>query len=487
MNEKPAASRIRQHGRKQRLQRVLALIGVTVFLSVFLSISAAMLILKRPEVSDLEKRSLAEFPSFSFSALLDGSYTQGIIRYFTDAAPYRDEIHDAGNGLSEYTGFRLDDVKMHGISEPPVQRPAETAAPTETERDAVTFPAAPETEPPETDVPETGPAGTDAPETEPPVTEPPETEPPETQSAGTEKENPEELLRDNGIIVLGSGQSTRAIMMYYGSEGATAAYAASLNRYKQQLGSGVRVWSMIIPTAVSYYLPEKYQKYTFSQKAHIDYSVPLLQDVKNVDAYGALLARVNEPIITRTDHHWAPLGAYYAAERFAQDAGVPFAPLSSYQRVDREGYVGTMYSYTGDIKLKNNPETFTYYKPANSYTTTYYNTYFQNPQVSNLFFEWVDIGYSYGVFLGTDNQIAVIDTDSSNDGVLLVVKDSYGNALIPFFTGSFQRIIVIDYRYFDLNLVTFCREQGVTDLLFAACAFSSCAVEHPYLEEMRTR
>lgn len=479
MNEKPAAgARIRQHNRRQRLQRAVALIGVIVFLAVFLTISAAMLILKRPEFSDLEKRALTEFPSFSFSALLDGSYTQGIIRYFTDTAPYRDEIHDAGNGLSDYTGFRLDDVKMHGISEPPVKRPEDTAAP-ETR--------APETEPPVTEPVGTGPAETGSAETEPPVTEPLVTEPPETQSAGGEKEDPEEKLRENGIIVLGSGQNTRAIMMYYGSEGATAAYAASLNRYKQQLGSGVRVWSMIIPTAVSYYLPEKYQKYTFSQKAHIDYSIPLLQDVKNVDAYGALLARANEPIITRTDHHWAPLGAYYAAERFAQDAGVPFAPLSSYQRVDREGYVGTMYSYTGDIKLKNNPETFTYYKPSNAYTTTYYDTYFKNPKQSSLFFEWVDIGYSYGVFLGTDNQIAVIDTDSSNDGVLLVVKDSYGNALIPFFTGSFKRIFVVDYRYFDLNLVAFCREQGVTDLLFAACAFSSCAVEHDYLEEMRTR
>ncbi len=494
MNEQqnPSGQRIRRINKKKMLRRTLALIGVAVFLAAVFLISAAMLILKRPDVSEQEKRRLAEFPTFSFSSLWDGSYTQGIIRYFTDTAPYRDEIHDVGRDISEHAGFRLDDVKMHGVVEPPVPRPPETEPP-------VTEP--PVTEPPVTEPPvtgpvesgpvESGPAGpveTEPPVTEPPVTEPPVTEPPVTEpSLSEDPVDPEEELRKNGIIVLGSGKNTRAIMMYYGSNAATAEYVASLNRYKEALGSGVNVWSMIIPTAVSYYLPEKYQKYTFSQKENIDYSIPLLKNVKNVDAYGALLAHVNEPIITRTDHHWAPLGAYYAAERFAQDAGVPFAPLSSYQKVDRDGYVGTMYAYTGDVKLKNNPEVFTYYKPANSYSTTYYSTSFRNPQASSLFFEWVDISYAYGVFLGSDQQIAVIDTDCKNGRTLLVVKDSYGNALIPFFTGSFEKIIVTDYRYFDLNLVSFCREQGVTDLLFAACAYSSCGVEAGYLEEMRTR
>ncbi|MBQ2118349.1 MAG: hypothetical protein II192_04765, partial [Clostridia bacterium] len=162
MNEQQNSSgqRIRRINKKKMLQRTLALIGVAVFLAVVFLISAAMLILKRPDVSEQEKRRLAEFPTFSFSSLWDGSYTQGIIRYFTDTAPYRDEIHDVGRDISEHAGFRLDDVKMHGVVEPPVPRPPETEPP-------VTEP--PVTEPPVTEPPVTGPLRADPLRADPPV------------------------------------------------------------------------------------------------------------------------------------------------------------------------------------------------------------------------------------------------------------------------------------------------------------------------------
>lgn len=38
--------------------------------------------------------------------------------------------------------------------------------------------------------------------------------------------------------------------------------------------------------------------------------------------------------------------------------GVPFAKLQSYEKVTKSGYVGTLYGYTGDNDLKNNPEGF---------------------------------------------------------------------------------------------------------------------------------
>ena len=49
---------------------------------------------------------------------------------------------------------------------------------------------------------------------------------------------------------------------------------------------------------------------------------------------------------------------------------------------------------------------------------------------------------------------------------LVVVKDSYGNALAPFLMASFDQVHVIDFRYFDASLPDYCAEQGITDVLF---------------------
>ena len=53
-------------------------------------------------------------------------------------------------------------------------------------------------------------------------------------------------------------------------------------------------------------------------------------------------------------------------------AGVPFKPLSAYDRKVVHGYVGSMYGYAKDIALKNAPEDFVYHVPRDvTYTATY--------------------------------------------------------------------------------------------------------------------
>ncbi|MCL1866600.1 MAG: DHHW family protein, partial [Oscillospiraceae bacterium] len=191
-----------------------------------------------------------------------------------------------------------------------------------------------------------------------------------------------------------------------------------------------------------------------------------------VDVYPELSAKVHEDIFLRTDHHWAPLGAYYAAEKFAEVAGVPFAPLSDYDVSVVPNYVGSMYSYSGkDPRVGNSPEDFVYYKPRNSYKTTYYNTYTgQNPSVAvegSLFVEGMNLADTYSTFMGGDAKITHITTDVKNGRKLAIIKESMGNALVPFFTNSFEEIYVIDVRFFPYNAVSYLSERGVTDLLFA--------------------
>ena len=46
--------------------------------------------------------------------------------------------------------------------------------------------------------------------------------------------------------------------------------------------------------------------------------------IQSVNVVDVMKKHTEENIYLRTDHHWQPLGAYYAARTFAEAAGVPF-------------------------------------------------------------------------------------------------------------------------------------------------------------------
>ena len=54
-------------------------------------------------------------------------------------------------------------------------------------------------------------------------------------------------------------------------------------------------------------------------------------------------------------------------------------------------------------------------------------------------------------------------TDGSS---CVVVKESFGNAFVPFLTDHYQTIHVIDYRYWKGSLSQFVTENNVQDVLF---------------------
>ena len=56
---------------------------------LLLGLFVSLLIPLRPSFSENEKRELARFPSFSFSALFDGSFFRGIDSWFSDTFPFR--------------------------------------------------------------------------------------------------------------------------------------------------------------------------------------------------------------------------------------------------------------------------------------------------------------------------------------------------------------------------------------------------------------
>lgn len=89
------------------------------------------------------------------------------------------------------------------------------------------------------------------------------------------------------------------------------------------------------------------------------------------------------------------------------------------------------------------------------------------------------------VILGSDDLIAHIKTNAKTGRNLVVIKESYGNGLIPFFTESFDNIYVLDLRYCEVNAIKFCKQVDATDLLFANCAYTVAGGNCDYFSYIR--
>lgn len=435
-------------------------------LVTFEAICMGLLILPRSTESITEKRELAEFPELTPDSYFSGDFAEGVSEWFSDTVPFRDELTGISTELRELRGFRQDGIRLHNVGT------VQTSTP---EQSTPEQPGEPQQSAPEQSTSE---------QSAPTAEQPAVTERPVITTAAPDENQPEEINPDDAVTITNNGIAvvgTRALMLYGGSYSVGERYAEVVNKYKQALPD-VNVYSMVIPTSCEFYSPASVAAYCGSELDNINHVYGCLQnDVVSVDAYTPLSTHKNEDIYLRTDHHWAPLGAYYAAQAFAQAAGVPFEDISQYEQRVVHDYVGTMYGYTGDIVLKNNPEDFVYYVPKNvDYTTTYYDYILKDgkivgaaePYEANFFIKYGDgNGMAYCTFMGGDAKVVKVSSDAGTGRKLAIFKDSYGNALPGYLMGSFDEIYVIDMRYFTHNAVDFLTENGVTDVLFANNAF----------------
>lgn len=304
----------------------------------------------------------------------------------------------------------------------------------------------------------------------------------------------------SGIIIIGRGDTLRAVDPFMGQDEGGAAYADVVNRYQRTFKGKARVFCMVIPTAIALYCPDSARTWTRNEWAAIDRLYKrLLPEVTAVELADTLRAHAHEPIYSRTDHHWAPLGAYYAARAFSAAAHTKACSLSDFDERTVANYVGTMYRFSRDMAVKQASEEFVYYVPRDTaYQTTYIRyTLDRKHQVSGekpaeqgpFFYPFADgSSAAYLTFMHGDLSTTTVRTATRNGRRLLLLKDSFGNALPPFLFQAFEEIHVVDCRYFLRNIVSYAEENGITDILFAnnaGHAFSAATQKayNRYLEQ----
>ena len=73
----------------------------------------------------------------------------------------------------------------------------------------------------------------------------------------------------------------------------------------------------------------------------------------------------------------------------------------------------------------------------------------------------------YNCFIGGDEPLSWIHNPAMSDGsACLVVKESYGNAFVPFLVDHYEYVYVVDYRYYPSGLMGLIKEKGIKEVLF---------------------
>ena len=307
-----------------------------------------------------------------------------------------------------------------------------------------------------------------------PVAQEPEPEPvPEVELPQIDLPEEDDVAAFGTIIINGN----RAMDIPTASNELIVRYGETVSRIAAAMPQTVRTFSLVTPNGGQFYSPVSFHTGEHDQKAMIDLCYGAMHGVTTVDAYLALAQHADEYIFFRTDHHWTQKGAYYAYCAFCDAAGFTAPSLDRYESGSYEGFVGSMYNYTSGYPqskaLLDNPDTLTYYLPQTETKALYYaDTTLEGgipvPVIDIALRD--EVTNKYLCFLGGDTPICVIETGSSG-GTCMVLKESFGNAFVPFLTQHYSRIVTVDVREFNgegkpqLDLAQFAREQGIDDLL----------------------
>lgn len=232
-------------------------------------------------------------------------------------------------------------------------------------------------------------------------------------------------------------------------------YANNINRLKSRLPD-TTVITMVAPNSFPFYAPKQYITPGVNQKEMIDRLYAKLNTgIIAIDAYSALESHKEEYLYFRTDHHWTAKGAYYAYTAFCKTMGFTAAPLPSKPSGVFENYIGTFYKsleqYPQAKAAIKKPDYIEYYVPKTAHTATYYQdtsmTNGKSMQVVQPNLSAVDDKYL--VFLEGLRPLIHINTQVKNGRSILIIKDSYANAFVPFLLEHYEDIYVVDFRNFN--------------------------------------
>ncbi len=386
----------------------------------------------RPDTSVVEKRTLTEFPTLTWSSFWDGSFFSQIDTWYADTYPMREALISANQTLQDRYGIRTDQI----------------VGDTAIVADEIPDPAT--------------------------VT------PVQVSSTPTPSPSPsEEPIEDGTVSEIGEMQGNIYItdncgygLYYFGQSGADE-FAATMNQFYENVKDKVELYILVAPISAGVMLDEsvledmgcsdegKAIEYVYSQ---------LNEGIHTISVYDNLKKHNAEYIYFHTDHHWTALGAYYAYEMFCEEKGFTPHKIEDFETIEFDDFMGTFYSSSNkSSELLENPDTVIAYIPNGT------NDMFMEMQDGREV-DWRIVNdvssypnsELYATFAGGDQPFSYAHNETITDGSsVVVIKDSYGNAFIPWLVDHYEHIYWIDFRYTSNTISQMVEDYGVQDVILA--------------------
>ena len=507
----------RERMRKKRRADVICIFIMGVFFSLIVILNLFQF--NRPTESEVERRKLAEFPKFSLSSFLSGEFTEGINLFFADTFVFRDNIVLAAKKLDTLKGYdySLDGEGSFVVLDTGVEKDENDSSVGDTlssllGEDGETTDGGDKFDPGSTNLPtlvidktkltltvgggaelnavlyntigelswnvsddkvlevktdgdkvtlkalKAGKATisctSGALKAECIITVE------KIASGGVDAGDTADFMT-NGLFIYGDAVYTKGWYL----EKYAADYAGVLEYY-QKIFPNAKVSACVIPTSAIRIDNEEIKSKIPDQGEIFDKLSDIIGEKVNfVDTYGEMYKHRDEYIYFKSDHHWTQRGAYYAYRAFVESVGLEAAELDDFNiKTLTDSYSGSMYEYTKDERVKSFKDTIEAFMSKKTLTMTVTDRSGNVKTYDSAIMEW---SKTYSAFLCGDNPYTVINVpENPQDRNILVIKDSYGNAFVPFLAENYGNIMIVDTRYTSMNVKEMFADHDLTDILF---------------------
>ena len=410
--------------KNQKFYEIADKIKITLFAGlVVVFFVIGLLFFLRPTVSDTEKRELAKFPTFTVESFISGEWTSQVSLWFADTYPMREGMIYLNKSLESLYGIMSEQVHIGGVAD---------------------------------------------------------------KIPGGDEEIVFKPIDDgrgelsDGLYVNGD----TAYELYYFREQPSNNYIYIINEFAKQIGNKATIYDMIVPKHYQISFSDEIRKKTGASDCNeaIEYMYGKLADnVTPVRIIPELIKHNDEYLYFRTDHHWTARGAYYAYVEFCRQKGIDPTPLSSYTQTGKaDGFLGSLYSSDKNknpAAMEKNPDYIESFVPNGTNHLDVYNA-------DGTYYDWFAIVNTKATrydtcFISGDRPLIKIHNEQKPDGSsIVVIKESYGNAFVPFLVDSYEYVYVIDYRHWKGSLADFVTENAIEDVLFLNVIGNSTAYDN---------
>ena len=260
-----------------------------------------------------------------------------------------------------------------------------------------------------------------------------------------------------------------ALELFSGSDASAQTYAKMVSDFKKTVPE-YKVYNMVVPNHTEYALPSRLaqseevttaQQANYIKKVYESYS----EEVLPINCYNYLTEHAGEYIYYSTDRLWTGLGAYYAYQAFCAQTGQQALDRTTCSEKTITGFEGAFAGY--DESLSNNLDTVHYWTfPYATRATRVAQTGGETENV-NVYYENEPAGAeANNVFIYGDSALFVAYNDALTDGKkILVVKDSFGNAFVPFLTSNYKEVHVIDPSLWSGSIKGYMQDNSIDEVL----------------------